>query len=1040
MFDCLFNQLINHIFCLELDQLIGTSKRANGNEDESDNSKIGCGRRSLYLWGLFCSQRPLLVIFIAIALTIVLACGLTQFDVQSNPLELWSSPKAQGRQEKKFFDENFGPFYRVQQIIISLKNPESKPVIKHNNITYTALFNVAYFKMLLELEKNITSLIGSDKTTKLSDVCFKPVKNCAVQTPLNYFQSNETALDYAISQNKYLDHVTVCAKTPFSMSDKIGNEIFGCLGGYGGPGLPNVVFAGYEGDNYFSATSFAMTFIVNNHDEKDPMLKKAMAWEQSFLEEVARFASHHADDLNVAYYSERSVQDELDRQSQASAITVVVSYLVMFIYVAIALGRWRKNRVSLLIESKVTVGLAGVTIVIMSVAAALGAWSYGGGSVSMLIVEVLPFLVLAVGVDNIFLLVQALQRQSTLHSGSRSVNCDERMAMLLSKVGPTLLLASCAEVACFLLGAALASMPAVRTFAINAALALIVSLLLQLTVFISVLAMDLKRQAMRKSDIFCCFKFDEDTEDRIDTNIPSDEVTGQQRDKSPLHWLFSEEIAPALMLDYVRGPILVIFFGWTLFSASTLAPAIEVGLDQRLSMPDDSYVLNYFNAQIEQLRVGAPFYIVVSTTDRSPINFTSWDIQDMISSSSTSSQYSLGNQVSQLMRENTSHIANTPLTNWIDQYGEWAKSKCCFVYKGTNTLCPTEVVNRTRICTKCNIIDIDTHLIKPNAFLKYLPLFLEDIPTTACPNAGHAAFGSSIRFSNSNKTGSVLASNFQGYHRPLGNSSSFIAALKETRQMSSSIEASLKSSIPKARVFTYSMFYVFYEQYLNMWKQTIIALVASLGAIFMISVLCRLGFVNSLIVMISLAMILINLLGLMQLTDVSLNALSLVNLVMGAGISVEFLAHIAYAFAHDTRGDRVTRAREALAETGSSVLAGITLTKLAGVSVLALAASRIFQGILLFHYWIVTYDISFCLVFYFRMYAAIVGVGALHGLILLPILLSMMGGKQKTTVVLRDPEMSSTNNVIAKRHGERPEPEGRERDVTDGLVSHISDQ
>lgn len=123
------------------------------------------------------------------------------------------------------------------------------------------------------------------------------------------------------------------------------------------------------------------------------------------------------------------------------------------------------------------------------------------------------------------------------------------------------------------------------------------------------------------------------------------------------------------------------------------------------------------------------------------------------------------------------------------------------------------------------------------------------------------------------------------------NQSDFINALRSARQLSREM-----SEVVGTKVFPYSVFYVFFEQYLTIFHQCGVTLGLALASTFVVCGLLVGSFSIGAIVTITVAMIVIDLAGVMYLWDIALNGVSLTNLVIGVGIGVEFCAHVARAF------------------------------------------------------------------------------------------------------------------------------------------------
>ena len=133
--------------------------------------------------------------------------------------------------------------------------------------------------------------------------------------------------------------------------------------------------------------------------------------------------------------------------------------------------------------------------------------------------------------------------------------------------------------------------------------------------------------------------------------------------------------------------------------------------------------------------------------------------------------------------------------------------------------------------------------------------------------------------------------------------------------------------------------------------------------------------------------------GYMALWDVHLDSISMINLIMCIGFSVDFTAHICYAYMSSKKTRPDDRVKECLYSLGLPIVQGAISTIL-GLIALLLAGTYIF------------------LVF-FKMVFLVIFIGALHGLLLLPVLLSIFGPG------------SCTNHEKAEEEAKRKELEER---------------
>ncbi|XP_010372871.1 NPC1-like intracellular cholesterol transporter 1 isoform X2 [Rhinopithecus roxellana] len=869
-------------------------------------------------WGTWVASWPLTILVLSVIPVVVLAAGLVFTELTTDPVELWSAPNSQARSEKAFHDQHFGPFFRTNQVILTAPNRSS---YRYDSLllgpkNFSGILDLDLLLELLELQERLRHLQvwspEAQRNISLQHICYAPLNpdntslsDCCINSLLQYFQSNRTLLLLTANQTlmgqtsqvDWKDHFLYCANAPLTFKDGTALAL-SCMADYGAPVFPFLAVGGYKGEDYSEAEALIMTFSLNNYPAGDPRLAQAKLWEEAFLEEMRAFQRRTAGKFQVTFMAERSLEDEINRTTAEDLPIFATSYIVIFLYISLALGSYSSwSRV--MVDSKATLGLGGVAVVLGAVMAAMGFFSYLGIRSSLIILQVVPFLVLSVGADNIFIFVLEYQRLPRRPGEPREVH----IGRALGKVAPSMLLCSLSEAICFFLGA-LTPMPAVRTFALTSGLAVVLDFLLQMSAFVALLSLDSKRQEASRLDVCCCVKPRE---------LP---LPGQG--EGFLLGFFRKAYVPFLLHWITRGVVLLLFLA--LFGVSLYYMChISVGLDQELALPKDSYLLDYFLFLNRYFETGAPVYFVTT----SGYNFSSEAAMNAICSSAGCNNFSLTQKIQYATEFPEQSYLAIPASSWVDDFIDWlTPSSCCRLYiSGPNKdkFCPSTVNSLN--CLK-NCLSITMSAVRPSVeqFHKYLPWFLNDRPNIKCPKGGLGAYSTSV---NLTSDGQVLASRFMAYHKPLKNSQDYTEALRAARELAANITADLRKvpgTDPAFEVFPYTVTNVFYEQYLTILPEGLFMLSLCLVPTFAVCcLLLGLDLRSGLLNLLSIIMILVDTVGFMALWGISYNAVSLISLVSAVGMSVEFVSHITRSFAISTKPTRLERAKEATISMGSAV-------------------------------------------------------------------------------------------------------------------------
>ena len=893
------------------------------------------GLENIFHWiGKKVATHPFFVSIISLLVTSIILTGLIFLDFELEPQKLWVSQTSQTNHQQLFFGKKFGAYFRINQMIMRHQNQSDE----------SDIFKSTYLSKLFDLQEKIvsTQFDFMGKNMSVDDFCYKPIsgKGCMITSPTNFWHENKTEFEKA--DDKQIKEIAKCLQTGISGDmpcfDSIGtpiqiNAIFGMQGCEGGLNISECTVCEK------TARSMSVTFLLQNDFYTN---KAAEIWEQSVFQKLIKEFNENEEknnsDLRIYYMMERSVSDELNIESEQNIVVVVVSYLAMFIYIAMMMGEFPS-----ITKSRILVGLGGIFVVILSCLGSFGIVSLMGIKQTLISAEVVPFLVLAIGVDNMFFITGARDRVSNEFNAEKEQGKDvsrytneEQIGMALGEVGPSITTAAIGEFLSFLVGY-LTDIPALQSFCLCASFAVLINYFLQMTLFVAFISLDDKRINARRYDLFPCF-----------TN--TNQNAGQHYEGKKCLQNFALRYYDFLVKTPVIIIVLLIYVGMTAVSVYAVFD-FPLGLNQQTTVTQDGDLFNYFKTQEKYVDVGSPGYLVFYNID-----YNNKDNLDLIDEMSD--------------HLSTLSTVQPPVYSWYKDFQKFMDP----YYKD-----------------KCNP---NIEILKKQPLASQVREFLKiktDHP--CCKEDGMCGepYLNDISF---NDQGEIEASRFRFQHVPLVNQSVYVNAVLQTNAVARTYRNNFTlmegrttsknfilngEAVDIQTAFPYSLFYVYYDQYLFIRGISVQNLLIGFATIF-VAVQLVMNLKGALLTVLFCFSCVLHLIGVLWLLNflpdytVELNAISVVNIVVALGLSVEFCAHIIIFYMKSPKSNsnnpNVDHIQYSLQNVGVSVLIGIMTTKVIGVFVLLFAPSKVFQ------------------IYYFRMYFFLIVVGFFHGFMLLPLFLT----------------------------------------------------
>ncbi|GMS98574.1 hypothetical protein PENTCL1PPCAC_20749 [Pristionchus entomophagus] len=589
--------------------------------------------------------------------------------------------------------------------------------------------------------------------------------------------------------------------------------------------------------------------------------------------ELGRALSEYPEDpyISITYFHSQTLADELKRNAESLVPRFIISFTLLVVFSAICgVAFVAKGAKIDWVLSKPVLSVLGVMNAGMGIVSGIGMLLLCGFPYND-IVAVMPFLVVAVGTDNMFLMVAAVRRTS------RTLPYEERMAECMAEAAVSILITALTDAFSFGVGA-ITTIPAVMIFCMYTAFAITITFVYQITFFAALLALFTKWEAQYKNSVFLCVTQPEEEVKSAGVwqrlfNLGSRPNTTTDGKDLPWSSKFFDEWYGPILMHPISRVLTIAWFGVYLAGAYYGCTQLKEGLEPINLLVEDSYAIPHYHILQDHFwKYGATLQIVVNAAPDLRIRSERERVMRLAHDMAT-----------------TSHSAGQEsLQFWM-----------------------LEMTNYYKTQLEMDLVDV--------AFYGMLQHYLSAKPKPWIEDVlwNKTAGSDDVQ---------ITAFRFLVGMRDIASTNSQQEATRVFREVAANYSS--------YNVTTFMPLWLFTDQYAivvpNTVQNIIIALICMIGIALVLipQPMC------SFWVAIACASIDFGVIGYMTLWDVKLDAISMITIIMSIGFSVDYSAHITYGYVVSPHPEAKDKIRDALAALGWPLIQGGLSTILA-VSVLA---------------------------------------------------------------------------------------------------------